>query len=168
MTPLPTLLFNFEENGILQMEIADLNNQNISFQSISRYNVCLLQPTHSYLQLVSSNTVYNWINYFKINNNIYSKGLDRLKIWGYIFCNNNQLLSLPTKNKYFVLSALIIVFQVYGDGNHRTASYLYNKYTNDTLNLQLITPLVIDFHMLSLNSVNNLINQLIIISELPR
>ena len=30
---------------------------------------------------------------------------------------------------YFILAAFMIIFQVFGDGNHRTANYFYNKYT---------------------------------------
>jgi len=146
------------------MEIEDLRNQNIVFQSVSRYNVCLENPTHSYLQLVASNTIENWIHYFSINNNIYSKGLERLNKWGNLL-NSIRLISLSNKRKYFVLSALIILFQVYGDGNHRTASYLYNKYTGGTLNLSLIN-LQIEFTTLNAVSINNIISNLIIISEL--
>jgi hypothetical protein len=148
------------------LELEDLRNQNILFQAVSRYQVCLEQPTHSYLQLVSSNTLQNWINYFSINNHIYSKGLERLNIWRNIF-NSNHLLSLITQTrKYFVLSALIVLFQVYGDGNHRTATYFYNKHTGGNLNLSLINDLVIEFSILNVNSINHLIDNLIIISEL--
>jgi len=166
MSPVNNLLVNIEESRILETEIEDLRNKNIPFQAVSRYNVCLEQPNHPYLQLVSSNTVENWIQYFKINNNIYSKGLERLTIWGRIFNNNIQLRSIPHKNKYFVLSALIILFQVYGDGNHRTASYFYNKYTGGTLNLLLISRLVIDYSNQTGDSIYNLINQLIDMSDL--
>jgi hypothetical protein len=55
------------------------------------------------------------------------------------------------------------LFQVYGDGNHRTASYLYNKYTGNTLNLLLIDPLNIEFTILNTERINSLIEQLICI-----
>jgi len=154
-----------DETCILEME-EGLYNKNIIFQSVSRYNLCLEQPTHPYIQLVISNTVENWMNYFRINNNIYSKGLLRLTSWSTIFKTNSRLLSIPLNNRYFVLSALIILFQVYGDGNHRTASYLYNKYTGGTLNLLLIDHLNIEFTILNTERINSLIEQLIIISDL--
>jgi len=144
-------------------EIQDLRNQNIIFQSVSRYNACLEQPTHPYIQLVISNTVENWINYFRIDNNIYSKGLTRLTTWSKVFKTHTRLQTIPLNTRYFVLSALIILFQVYGDGNHRTASYLYNKYTGNTLNLLLIDPLNIEFTILNTERINSLIEQLICI-----
>lgn len=146
-------------------EIEDLRNKNITFQAASRYEVCIQQPSHPYLRLVRSNTLENWIHYFTINNNIYSKGLDRLTAWSRQF-NSERLQSIPSKSKYFVLAALIILFQVYGDGNHRTASYLYNKYMGGTLNVSLITDVSIEFSILNRRDINNLIDQLIIISEL--
>lgn len=150
-------------------EIEDLRNQNILFQSVSRYETCLEQPRHPYLRLVTSNTIQNWINYFSINNNIYSKGLERINNWRNLF-HSRHFLYLQQNIKYFVLSALIILFQVYGDGNHRTASYFYKKHTGCDLNLELIDGLligglVIEFSTLNTNSINHLIEQLIIISE---
>jgi hypothetical protein len=138
----------------------DVINQNIIFQAISRYEACIIKPTHPYLQLVHSNTLENWIIYFKIDNNIYSKGTERLYTWLTLF-NYPRLLSLSHDLRYFVLSSLIILFQIYGDGNHRTASYFYNKYTGRIFNQELVSNFSIEFVCLTRTNINDIIEKLI-------
>jgi hypothetical protein len=98
-------------------------------QAISRYKFCLHNPSHPYTLLVSSNTVHNWEKFF-INNmdRLYSKGYSRrcaiLKV-----ISDNEYQHLSPIEGWFVFAGLIILFQMYGDGNHRTASYLYHQQT---------------------------------------
>lgn len=148
------------------IDIDDLKYHNIRFQATSHQLVCYEQPTHPYLRLVYSNTVDAWITYFSIDNNIYSKGMERLYLWQTLF-NYRRLLLLSSDVRYFVLSSLIILLQIYGNGNHRTASYLYNKHTGRILNLSLISNLYTNYSysISNLNSIYNLIEQLIILSS---
>ena len=143
---------------------SDVTNQNVIFQAISRYEACIIQPTHPYLQLVNSNTLENWITYFQIDNNIYSKGIERIYTWRTLF-NYPRLLTVSTDLKYFVLSSLIILFQIYGDGNHRTASYFYNKYTGRIFNQALLEQFSIEFADLNTNNIHDIIEKLICIAQ---
>ena len=131
---------------IEDLELYKLKTANIQFQALSRYVVCVTQPTHPYLQLVNSNTMDNWIIYYaSCDSHIYSKGIHRLNLW--IFLHTSRLFeTIPNNIKYFVLSGLIILLQVYGDGNHRTASYFYNLHTNDKLNIDLIKRVRYEFN----------------------
>ena len=147
-------------NAMINEEIDDLNNHNVIFQAISRREVFITQPTHPYLQLVNSNTLENRITYFQSNNNIYSKGIERVNTWKTLF-NSPQILSLYHTERYFVLSSLIILFQIYGDGNHRTASYLYNKHTGLTLNWSILDNFNIEYDILTSDCINNLIYKLV-------
>lgn len=80
----------------------------------------------------------------------FSKGFRRLKVWldlAYkippIFIDingvNHTIKSLNIENsdsKYFALAGLMVVFQVFGDGNHRTAGEYFKKNTGKTLTEQ--------------------------------
>ncbi len=71
----------------------------------------------------------------------FSKGLDRLKSWLLLHSRNiswnpytnpqgfyePEFAALNEKERIFCLTALIIFYQVFGDGNHRTAYYFYEK-----------------------------------------
>lgn len=71
----------------------------------------------------------------------FSKGIDRLKSWLLLYLNNvywnpntnpygcyePEFANLNEKERTFCLTALMIVFQVFGDGNHRTAYKFYEK-----------------------------------------
>jgi len=104
-------------------------------QSITRYQVCLENKNHPYASLVSSNTISNWEKYFREDRSrLYSKGYETRKdILRMVSSNEYDMLSAT--EQWFVLAGLIILFQMYGDGNHRTAYYLYKKCTG--LNLAL-------------------------------
>ena len=71
----------------------------------------------------------------------FSKGIDRLKSWLLLYENNlswnpytnatgcyeTAFAILNDKEKTLCLTVLMIVYQVFGDGNHRTAYYFYEK-----------------------------------------
>ena len=81
------------------------------------------------------------------SNKQFSKGYRRLKMWldlayktppVYIDENDKQelvkSLNIPySEAKIYALAGLLVIFQVFGDGNHRTANYFYNKYTGQTI-----------------------------------
>ena len=155
-------------NNVDDMIIHDLKQVNIKFQSESKYVVCIEQPNHIYLQLVPSNTILHWIDYFTAcDSRVYSKGMDRLHTW--LELSKSELLhnstTIPLSVKYFVLSGFIILLQVYGDGNHRTASYLYQKYTNYKLNIDLIKQVKYEFNQERID-INEIILQLISVYKL--
>ena len=72
---------------------------------------------------------------------LFSKGTDRLKswlilsklsrVWNPYTCQDSYYEpffdNLDEKTKNFCLAVLIIVFQIFGDGNHRTAYLFYEK-----------------------------------------
>jgi hypothetical protein len=54
--------------------------------------------------------------------------------------SDNEYKRLQPIEGWFVFAGLIILLQMYGDGNHRTASYIYNRQTglrfpSDDINL---------------------------------
>ena len=59
---------------------------------------------------------------------LYTKGTIRLDNLCRVY-ENPIYRQLNTTESWFVLCGLIILFQVFGDGNHRTARFLYNKFT---------------------------------------
>ncbi|MEX0595170.1 MAG: hypothetical protein WD512_01640 [Candidatus Paceibacterota bacterium] len=81
----------------------------------------------------------------------FSKGLERLKSWLLLYNHsvcwhpytnkinqyNPYFANLETNQKIFCLSVLIILFQVFGDGNHRTAYYFYERKTGVPLSDEL-------------------------------
>lgn len=119
--------------------------------SINCYNTLIRNQNIN--SIVTENTFDKWNYYFSISNNKnqFSKGSDRLNTWLHL-CHEipilyfnkkviprtkkeiyllteliNKLITIKNNNKFeylFILSALIIIFQVFGDGNHRTSKYL--------------------------------------------
>jgi len=90
----------------------------------------------------------------------FSKGSDRLKSWLLLYNHSAYWHPINNKNKIrdpmfeymehskkiFCLTVAMIVFQVFGDGNHRTAYYFYEKNEiNRFLSFQ-------EFSMINLNS----------------
>jgi hypothetical protein len=80
--------------------------------------------------------------------NQFLKGIDRLNKWLFIVYHNpsclfigknkcininNILNKLTNEEKYFVFSALIVLFQIFGDGNHRTAYEFFKSNTGREL-----------------------------------
>lgn len=114
------------------------------------YHLCKTNIDSNICRKVTENTLETWKTY--IDKNQFLKGMDRLETWRhlaedkpFIYIKNNSMYKfIPPKNYqylnvlnnlkkeslYFVLASLIIIFQVFGDGNHRTAHYFYYKMTN--------------------------------------
>jgi hypothetical protein len=117
------------------------------------YNFCKSNPSNNLCRKIHENTLDNWKLYLDANQ--FSKGKDRLETWSYliteepfIYIKNNSmykfippkpyqyLTELKTMKKdklYFVLSGLMVIFQVFGDGNHRTANYFFSTMTNKNI-----------------------------------
>ena len=81
------------------------------------------------------------------SNKQFSKGYRRLKMWldlayktppVYIDENDKQeivkSLNIPySESKIYALAGLMVIFQVFGDGNHRTANEYFKSYTGKSL-----------------------------------
>lgn len=129
----------------------DLIKFNKKQQIKSRIDLCNRDPQRHVCNNVSMNNNDEWYHYYSKNNNkhLFSKGRERFKKWKElesIKLDNEEikqrLTNIRNSNKhhfYFVISALIIIFQVFGDGNHRTAVYYFNKMTNSTIKDTQIT-----------------------------
>lgn len=133
------------------MSKTDLYNDLIEFnkkqQIQSRIDLCNRDPQRPVCNNVSmnNNNEWEWNQYYSKNDNeqLFSKGRNRFKKWKKlesIKLDNEvikqRLTDIRNSNKhhfYFVIAALIIIFQVFGDGNHRTAVYYFNKMTNSTI-----------------------------------
>jgi hypothetical protein len=130
----------------------DLIGYNIDIQINTMIELCKDNPSLQLCRNVVSNTYENWYTYFTKDNNknLFSKGFERLDTWKQLFkyipsvyfskeiipktpqdieaINKiiNKLTYLKNNNKFiyfFIFSSLIIIFQVFGNGNHRTAQY---------------------------------------------
>lgn len=111
---------------------------NAIHQAISRHAVCVDHPEHPYIQnlLPLPSNIYNWTRYFMTNKDaLYSKGRNNLNIWMNI-PTHPTCVSMTSNELWFVLSASMIILQVYGDGNHRTASNLFHRFTGLSLPLE--------------------------------
>jgi hypothetical protein len=104
----------------------------------SRIDFCNLKPSSQICTNIGKNTYDNWFKYYSDNKNIFSKGTNRLDEWNKLLLleENNlivrKLKELKTYDKtkyFFVMAALITIFQVFGDANHRTSKYFYTKMT---------------------------------------
>ena len=101
------------------------------------------------------NTYDAWLEYYSAddNKNVFSKGMDRFETWRQLFLSSKLVLKgreykigsshdhrvddflsefkkIKSKNPdlfVFICAGMIVIFQVFGDGNHRTANYLYEK-----------------------------------------
>ena len=99
------------------------------------------------------NTYDAWLEYYSAddNKNVFSKGMDRFETWKQLFLSAKlvfkgreikgsdddgvdnflrEFKKIKAKNPdlfVFVCAGLIVIFQVFGDGNHRTANFLYEK-----------------------------------------
>ena len=98
-------------------------------QAVSRCRVCVEYASHSYNRLVDVNSVKSWNIYFmEDRTRLYSKGIERKNAIKVAY-NDPRFQLLGNVEKWFVFAGLIIIYQMYGDGNHRTASYVYTYYT---------------------------------------
>jgi hypothetical protein len=117
------------------------------------YNMCKQNPKEFICKKVMNNTIENWRIYLEINQ--FNKGINRLETWNHINQQNpfiyvknnsdykfippksyqyiNELNMLKKEELYFILAGLIIIFQVFGDGNHRTADYFYKRMLNKNI-----------------------------------
>jgi hypothetical protein len=102
---------------------------NASQQAYSRYQFCLDNKTHYYNTLVTTNLLSNWERYFiSDRSRLYSKGTVRLENL-YLIYAHPLYMNLTATEAWFVLAGVMILTQVYGDGNHRTGRYVYNRFT---------------------------------------
>ena len=111
---------------------------NASQQAISRHKVCIDNPSHPYNMLVNTNTVNEWETYYNSDRNrLYSKGTLRLDnlcvIYEHPLCRQ-----LSISETWFVIAGSIVLLQVYGDGNHRTAHFLYKHFTGNIFNFEQV------------------------------
>ena len=81
----------------------------------------------------------------------FSKGIDRLRSWLLLYqtniswnpytnphgCYESTFADLTDKERIFCLTALLITYQVFGDGNHRTAYHFYEKHTGYAISERL-------------------------------
>jgi prophage maintenance system killer protein len=150
---------------------------------------------------VSENSYEAWNYFYTVDNNknLFLKGYERLKTWIHLFNDkpsfyfNKEIYPITEEEKYlysitidrliyfkknknleylFILSALIIIFQVFGDGNHRTAKYfmkinggLLTKKQEEMINNILR---INDYYSISMNPIkkmNEIIVQLININK---
>ena len=65
----------------------------------------------------------------------FSKGIDRLRSWLLLYQTN--ISWNPYTERIFCLTALLITYQVFGDGNHRTAYHFYEKHTGYAISERL-------------------------------
>jgi len=182
-------------------KIIEYNKEIQILTSIDLCNNTLRTPRPCICSNVTENNYDEWNKYYTIENNknLFSKGYERLNTWihlfndkpilyftkkifpktqeeKYLFTELMNKLNYIRKNKkveyLFILSALIIIFQVFGDGNHRTAKYFMkinggniSKKQEEMINNILR---VNDYFTISNNSIeqmNNIINQLVNISR---
>jgi len=145
----------------------DLIEFNKTQQINSRIVLCNKNTQHPVCQNVSMNNDDEWYQYYSKNNNenLFSKGRDRFERWKElesIKLDNEEikqrLTIIRNSNKhhfYFVISALIIIFQVFGDGNHRTAAEYFKKMIKstikDTKNKNI--PTITDTQMTNINNI---------------
>jgi len=136
----------------INLLMKNLINFNKDIQIKERIKLCNNNPSSHLCRNVNFNNYDEWYYYFDINNNknLFSKGLERFETWKRLLKEPPQLyfskiimpqipseeLILTTlinklihlkENKpnvyFFILASLIIIFQVFGDGNHRTAQH---------------------------------------------
>jgi hypothetical protein len=137
--------------------IIQLIKFNTEQQIKSRIDLCKQYPTISICREVQSNHYNDWLNFYTKDNykNLFSKGNLRLNSWINLFKDppildfpnfspnddeielledlSNKLIHMKNKNPdcyYFIMASLIIIFQVFGDGNHRTANFFYTLVTD--------------------------------------
>lgn len=147
-----------EEQDIIE----DLIKFNIPLLAKTRFKLCDENPRHSYCKpeiSPASNTYDNWVSYLDKNRNLlFEKGKERLETlkallkeppFLYFIENPDYNVNNPNDTNilkelqiiketkldkyYFILASLIIIFQVFSDGNHRTANEFYRIYTGNNI-----------------------------------
>lgn len=133
------------------LSINELGNDLLSFKEFIYYNAEIRNISHDAIDKQ------------------FSKGLDRLKSWLLLYNHSiywhpytkktqeyaADFANLNRNQKTFCLTVLMILFQVFGDGNHRTAYYFYEKKLGFALSAELKMK-IIQFHSLHEFSMINL------------
>jgi hypothetical protein len=184
--------------------INDLIKFNKEIQIETMIHLCKKDPTLHLCRNGLVNNYENWNNFFSSDNNknLFSKGFQRLDTWINLLNEPSRLyftkeivpsssredqylldellntLDYLKQNKkekyYFILASLIIIFQVFGDANHRTANYFMKNMTYleiNTAQMNKINELLSlnDYYTIKDNPIrnmNHLINELIQISDI--
>jgi hypothetical protein len=120
-----------------------LDPYNATCQATTRHNICTSNSLHELHTVITQSSIHNWEKWFLADiNRVYSKGLLRrdnvIKL-----CIHPSFMNLSSTQSYFVLAGLIIILQLYGDGNHRTAQYLYNKFTGLRFNIEIFNDMIL-------------------------
>jgi hypothetical protein len=136
-----------------QQSISDLGDDLLNFKEYIDYNAS-----------IRNISIYSF-------EKLFSKGSDRLKSW--ILLYNHSVYWHPVNNKFkihdpmfehmehskkiFCLTVAMIAFQVFGDGNHRTAYYFYEKNVGFPLSDEIKIQIghfhsLQEFSMINLNS----------------
>lgn len=131
----------------------------------TRIQLCEDNPSLMVCSQVDKNTYEDWYNYYSKNENanLFSKGINRLETWDELFQHKPILYFskeiIPANSKdnarlqniikilkrlkdteplyyFFIFAGLIIIFQVFGDANHRTANFFYKKMTGKNITPQ--------------------------------
>lgn len=139
-------------------QIDKIITYNIKLLSKIKVKFCNENPSHPSCVVVP-NTYDKWVEYAKTHYEVvFEKGMERLETWKCLLNNqpflyfkknptysttepdyNNSIPKLKSIKErdedayYFILAAFIIILQVFSDGNHRTATYFYNKFTGNVL-----------------------------------
>jgi hypothetical protein len=116
------------------------------------YNMCGFKELINYNNTLRNYSDEQMHNEILINNSKmqFSKGINRLKTWMFLAYNTPSVLwnefahtftsfdimdELNKEQRAYICSALIIYFQVFGDGNHRTAYKYFQHITGRELSL---------------------------------
>jgi hypothetical protein len=148
-----------------EQTVKQLIKFNAEQQIQSRMELCKQDQTMQMCREVPSNEYNNWYKFYTKDkyNNLFSKGKLRLRSW-YRLMKDPPTLDFPNfspnedemegienlSNKlvymngvnpdcyYFIMSSLMVIFQIFGDGNHRTANFFYELSTGHPLVLSPI------------------------------
>ena len=187
----------------INLIIDDLISYNKQLQIEKMIELCNTNPSSHLCRNVTTNNYSEWERFFTLdnNNNLFSKGLERLATWKHLFKDNSVLyfskiitpqtsddeqlmkdittkLNYLKENKiysyYFIFASLIILFQVFGDGNHRTAQYFMKIMSEPEIimrQMSEINNLLSRYDYYNINEspikrMNQLINEIISISEI--
>jgi hypothetical protein len=145
--------------------IKQLIKFNVEQQIQSRMELCKQDQTMQMCREVPSNEYNNWYKFYTKDkyNNLFSKGKSRLRSWCRLMKdppifefpnfspNEDEMEGIETlSNKlvymngvnpdcyYFIMSSLMVIFQIFGDGNHRTANFFYELSTGHQFGLSSI------------------------------
>jgi hypothetical protein len=150
------------DNSVIINDIIAFNKDE---QIKTRIEFCKNNQSSLICSYVDKNNYEKWYNYYsqENNNNLFSKGINRLKSWDKLFQDEpilyfskeiiptnseenillqniiNKLKSLRNYDRiyyFFILAGLIIIFQIFGDANHRTAKYFYKNMTGKDITYQ--------------------------------